>query len=451
MNKTFSIFITLVIMLLTLGCESEIIHVDKSNTTGPWDGTIKHPYKTVQNGLNAAKADKRYIVEVHGGVYKENVAMKPGIVLREASKSTTVVIQGSTGSPTISAKDGCAIASLVIEGGSVGVLIELEATVHKKIKGYDSWTSVANCRILGENGIWLKTSTTLNFGKGIRRKPGVYISNNWLGPMKIKGGTGIRLNLTGPKTGELSISLDIVGNVIQEKFTGISLEAKGQGPNPGGFVRAQFTGIIENNLIFYGHTGISLSSENLGSAAPTIFNNTIANNSSHAIIASAAAGQDGDSSTHPDIVNNILAGNKGYGYIEFDKKTSAQTLNHNLFYQNSQGHYFDQETGKDINSQTGLNTPIVNNKVVFYSGSGNLVANPKFAKGNFSWNGLNWGSEKAGEFFLSQSGATKSPAIDAGLGSAKDASLHLQSTSIDFSLDTGIVDIGFHYTKPWKP
>jgi len=205
-----------------------------------------------------------------------------------------------------------------------------------------------------------------------------------------------------------------------------------------------------NNLIFNGHTGIRLTSENQGDASLTVMNNTIAYNDSHAIVIDAVTGPDGMSSNHPNIVNNILVGNKGYGYLEFNKKTSAKTLNNNLFYQNGDGHYFDQETTADINSQTGLNTPIVSNKIVFGSGSGNLVANPQFAKGGFSWNGKNWGKEKAGGYFLTQSGAQKSPAVDAGLGSATQAGLQIQSTSTDFSYDKGKVDIGFHYRKPWK-
>jgi len=452
MNKTLVILILLSILLIAFGCAStNIIHVDNNNTAGPWSGTEKHPYKTIKDGVNVTKADSGDIVEVHDGVYSENVVMKSGTTLRQATGTTkATVIVGSPGSPTILAKDRSAIAGLIVDGGSVGVLIELGATISSQ---KDRWTSVANCRVEGKDGIWIKTPTNLSFGKGIRSKPKINISDNWFLPGigGGGGGTGIRLDLTGPKSGELSIYLNITGNVIQQKFTGVSLIAKGQGPNPGGFVRAQLTGTIVNNLVFFGQTGIRLSSKNLGSADPIILNNTIADNSSHGIIVLAAAGPDGDASTHPDIVNNIFSGNSGYGYIEFDKKTSATALNHNIFYQNSLGHYFDQETGKGINSQADLNTPIVNNKVVFYGGSGNLVVNPQFVKGNFSWNGVNWGGEKAGEFYLNQSGSKKSPAIDAGLGSAKDAGLHLQSTSPAFSIDTGIVDIGFHYTKPWKP
>gem|GEM_PF-7122766 len=432
----------------TSGCTAHVIHVDRSNMLGPWDGTAAHPFETIQDGLNAATLDGEDIVEVHGGVYTENVVMKPGTTLRRAVDSTTVVVQGSPASPTIQATDRCAVAALLVEGGSVGILLELQGTVHK---GKDGAVIVSNCRIESQNGLHLKTLNNLAFPQGVRHRPEVRILDNWiLGPPG--AGTGIRLELTGPTTGELSVFLWVKGNVVQDKFSGLIVEATGQGPNPGGFVRAQFTGTIENNLIFgCAFSAIHLDSKNLGSAGPMIFNNTIADNGQHAIVAATTAGPDGDdASTHPDVVNNILARNGGYGYVEFGKKTSAGNLSHNLFFNNTQGHYHDEETGQVINTQAGLNTPIVGGKVVFAEGSGNVVTDPVFVQGDFAWYGLSQGPESAGAYFLEQSGTVISPAVDAGLGSAYQAGLHLLSTRVDFSSDSGTVDLGFHYTKPWK-
>ena len=448
MRNYYLILVLLFVMLPS--CKSTTIYVDKNNTAGPWDGTEKHPFKTIKEGINATQLGYKETVEVFSGVYNENVVMKPGITLRRAlnAQQNTMII-GSQGSPTILAKDHCAVAGFIIDGGTTGVLVDLNTTASPQ---KDQWTSVANCHILSYDAIYIKTPSTLSFGNGVRRTVRINLSDNWI-DHNTQGynGTGMRAELNGPKTGELSMYLQIRGNVIKQKFTGIYLEAKGQGPNPGGLVRAQFTGYVENNLIVSGHTGIHLKSINLGSTEPTLFNNTIANNAADAIVASVESGADGDSSTHPDVVNNILSGNKGYGYKEFGKKTSAKSLNHNLFYQNNMGHYFDEQTLQDINTQTGLNTPIVNKQVVFISGSGNLVAKPQFVQGNFTWNGDNLGQMPEGAYFLTQSGADKSPAIDSGLGSAQDAQLNLLSTSTNFSWDTGKVDIGFHYTKPWKP
>lgn len=443
--------LVLSLALLTVmmaGCVDKVIHVDQRNTSGPWDGSAAHPFKVIQDALDAAIVDGQDVVEVQSGVYAENVVMKAGTTLRRAVKSNPVVVQGAAGSPTIRATDRCTVSGLNIEGGSVAVLLEPKVTVHD---GKDGVMIVSNCKIAGGDGIWFKTPNNLAFPTGVRRHPEVRILGNWISsPVGTSGaGTGIRLEITGPTTGELSVLLRVDDNVIQQRFTGVIVETTGQGANPGGFVRALFTGTIANNLIFYCKaSALSLHGKNLGSADPTVFNNTIVDNGLHAIVAETTTGPDGDASTHPDIVNNILAGNKGYGYVELGKKTSAQTLNNNVFFQNGQGHYFDEETQKDINTQAELNTPIVDGKVVFGAGGGNLVANPQFAQGDFAWYGMNYGSEKAGAYYLKQTGQTISPAVDAGFGTAKQAGLHLLSTNTDFSPDSGTVDIGFHYHKP---
>ena len=240
----------------------------------------------------------------------------------------------------------------------------------------------------------------------------------------------------------------IEDNIIWDKSTGIALSANGQGPNPGGSVRADIIGEVANNLLYgSGLSGIRMDSENLGNASLLVFGNSVVHGGGHAIVATAKAGPDGDASTNPNVTNNILAHNKGYGYLEFTKKTSASDLQNNIFYQNSKGHYEDIDTGKTINSQVDLNKPIVQKKVVFYSGGANLVANPQFEKGTMHWNGKAWVLEKAGEFFLTQKGANKSPGVDGGFGSALDGGVSKKTTSVTYSQDTGKADIGFHYTK----
>ena len=441
-----SILIIIFGLLNLTGCASQhIIYVDKDNTSGPWNGSSQYPYKKIQDGLNAAKANNKHTVEVRSGLYSENLTMKSGVTLRQVSDESvtkSVIVSGAAGKPTITAKDRSIVTGLTIEGGNTGVLVELAVTPDPD---KNSHTAVAKCRLLSPVAVMIKTSKNLAFGQGVRRKPTVYLSNNWISS---QGSYGILIDLVGPKTGELSFYLDAVDNVIEGKGTAIDLVATGQGVNPSGITRAQITGTIRNNLIVNNTTGIRFHSQNLGSAAPMIFNNTISNNESHAIVVNASAGSDGGASTHPDVVNNIITNNQS-GYVELALKTSAQSLNHNLFHNNSDGHYRDADTNKDLFSQAALNMPIVNNKFVFISGKNNQVATPQFTQGKFFWWGTNWGNEPVGKYYLIQSGGNKSPAVDAGLGSAKQAALHLQTTSTNFSLDSGIVDLGFHYTKPW--
>lgn len=408
------------------------------NLSGPWDGTETNPFKTIQDGINAAKSGERVLVM--DNAYFENVTLKEGVDL-EPWKGTPK-IAGSSGSPTILAKGDNTIAGFVIRGGDAGIKVELGSILTSNDK---TPVLIQDCEIYETHrAIEVTTSKNLAFAQGKRKSVYLAIDHNWIHNLT---GDAIRVELNGPKTGELQISVRIEENVIQGPFfAGVQLEAIGQGPNPGGFVRALFTGIVGNNLIFGGKNGIRLASKNLGNPGVTIFNNTIANNIAHGITASVDPGPDGTGSAHPDVINNIISGNTGFGYQEFTSFSSAKEMSNNLFFQNTKGHYADDETNTIIKTQAGLNQPIVNNKVVFYSGSGNLVGNPLFATGTFPWMGKT-NTNGPHVYFLTQTGSQKSPALDKGKGSAKDAQLSARTTRTDFAFDTGVVDIGFHYKK----
>ena len=445
MRSSLLICVVTLFVLQLSGCASKFIYVDVANKTGPWDGSKTNPYRKIQDGLNKAKSVDFDGVIVSGGIYNENVVVEDGLSLMPAKGSTTVLVQGSTLAPTITTKGRNYVGGLQIDGGSSGISIE----VGKILSLFDNpLTLVTDNLIESKNGIEVVTPGNLSFSAGVRKKPKVAITGNWIRKGMSPGGTGIKISLTGPKTGQLALDLDISDNIVWDKAQCIALSATGQGPNPGGFVRANIIGEVANNLLYgCSLSGLRMDSDNLGNAAVLVINNTLVNGGGHAIVATTSAGPDGDASTHPNITNNVLAHNKGIGYLENSKKTSASDLQNNIFYNNSQGHYEDFETSKTINAQADLNTPIVQNKVVFYSGSGNLVANPQFQKGTLQWNGKSFPGDKAGEFFLVQKGSNKSPGVDTGFGSALNARVSKKTTSVTYDFDTGTSDIGFHYTK----
>ena len=446
MKKRITLGIIVISAFVFTSCgPNDYIHVDSKNTSGPWDGTKTHPFTKIQQGLNKAVSVKYDGVLVHGGVYNENVILEDGMSLLGDKNTAVTFIQGNTSSPTITLKGRNYVGDLQIDGGSVGIYVDVDKMLSVSDKPL---TMIFDNIIESTYAIHVKTSKNLAFGAKDRKNPWVSISGNWIKKSFSGGGTGIRVDLIGPKTGEIALKIDINDNIICEKSSGILFFAEGQGPNPGGFVRANITGEIANNLL-YDNTlnGIRLESKNLGDASTLIFGNTIVYNGGHAIAAASSTGPDGDASTHSNVTNNILTFNKGYGYLESSQKTSASDLQNNIFYQNSQGHYSDYDTQKDIILEADLNTPIVGSKVVFYSGSGNLVSNPQFQKGTLHLNGKNYAGEKAGEFFLTQTGSNKSPGVDKGFGTAKNGGVSKKTTSITYSDDTGIADIGFHYTK----
>ena len=268
--------------------------------------------------------------------------------------------------------------------------------------------------------------------------------HNWFRSL---AGSGIFSDLNGPITGELQISLDVRDNVFQDTFTGVTLHATGNGPNPEGWTRASYAGYIFNNLIFDGTNGIALEAENLGSVSPFITYNTIANMSAHGITASAEPGPDGNARVRPKVIGNIFSGNGGVGYQEFTTRTSPSELSNNLFHANA-AHYLDNDTDDVINTQSGLNTPIVDGQVVFHSGGDNLVANPLFEAGSFHWEPGVISYEGAHEFFLIQNDGIVSPAVDAGNLTVGEVGLEERSTRVDLAPDQSTADIGFHYKEP---
>jgi hypothetical protein len=63
------------------------IYVDDDNTSGPWDGTIEHPYQYIQDGIdNAVDDDNVYILN---GTYYESINITKSINLIGESQDNT--------------------------------------------------------------------------------------------------------------------------------------------------------------------------------------------------------------------------------------------------------------------------------------------------------------------------------------------------------------------------
>jgi hypothetical protein len=66
-----------------------IIYVDDSNTSGTEDGSISHPYNTIQEGVDAAPPEYEIWVDDSGNVYNETVTMKTGAILKSVNWDDT--------------------------------------------------------------------------------------------------------------------------------------------------------------------------------------------------------------------------------------------------------------------------------------------------------------------------------------------------------------------------
>ena len=67
-----------------------IIYVDWRNVDGPWDGTEQHPYKNIQDGIDAAEnAD---MVIVSNGTYNESLKVEKSIDIEGLDRTTTIIM-----------------------------------------------------------------------------------------------------------------------------------------------------------------------------------------------------------------------------------------------------------------------------------------------------------------------------------------------------------------------
>jgi hypothetical protein len=107
------------------GCENQtIIYVDQANQNDPLaDGTVQHPYSTIQEGLDATEVD--YTVYIQNGAYTESLTIEnDGIALTGQSADEVIIktLSADVAALTVTA-NGAAISNLTIDGGRYGVYL----------------------------------------------------------------------------------------------------------------------------------------------------------------------------------------------------------------------------------------------------------------------------------------------------------------------------------------
>ena len=212
---------------------------------------------------------------------------------------------------------------------------------------------------------------------------------------------------------------------------------------------------VDNSTLLIQHSQIinnSTSNGGGGVAAAwgsqvTLHNNLIANNS---------AGENGAGVRLRDVTatltNNTIVGGQGVGaegiYASEQEAVTTLTLTNNIITGQTYGVRFG---GSLAGVATISYNDVWGNTTANYSGladptgaDGNISADPLFVNGPSRWAG---GWDFAG-YYLSQTAAGQpvtSPAMDAGSGSASQMNLAARTTRSDSQVDSGVVDMGFHY------
>ncbi len=91
------------------------IYVDDSNTEGPWDGSIQYPYRTIQDGIQAA--DDGDTVYVFNGTYTENINIDKSLSLIGENKHNTIIDGHQEGCSINLVSENAAIKKFTIIGG----------------------------------------------------------------------------------------------------------------------------------------------------------------------------------------------------------------------------------------------------------------------------------------------------------------------------------------------
>lgn len=98
------------------------------DASGMQDGSSKHPYKTIWQGLD--KAEKGDEVIVAKGTYKERITLPKGVKLSGAGKGKTIIKSSERhDDPVINMKDGSKVWGVTVQDGEVGIYVRENAKV----------------------------------------------------------------------------------------------------------------------------------------------------------------------------------------------------------------------------------------------------------------------------------------------------------------------------------
>jgi len=129
MNKKWQLIIIFFLLLsvipIGLNCGGseydDILYVDDDNVEGPWDGSVDHPFRSIQIAIDVATEDATIIVM--SGIYKEHLIIDSPLSLQGENMNSTIIDGNNTSGHVITVNaDGTTISGFTIQhsGDTIG-------------------------------------------------------------------------------------------------------------------------------------------------------------------------------------------------------------------------------------------------------------------------------------------------------------------------------------------
>lgn len=97
------------------------------NASGTQDGSVEHPFKTINKALD--KAGKNTEIHVSNGNYRENITLDKNIKLFGESENGVVIKAKDEGNSTVIMSDDSKINKVTVKGGATGIKVKNDAKV----------------------------------------------------------------------------------------------------------------------------------------------------------------------------------------------------------------------------------------------------------------------------------------------------------------------------------
>jgi hypothetical protein len=319
------------------------IQVNVTNESGIEDGTLAHPYNTIQEGIDHAVQDDR--VQVAPGIYKETVLMKDGVSVLGSGAQKTII-------------DGTGIENSVVTFDKTRLSPLLRGFTIKAGHG-DQISESGGVPVHAGGGILILDSSPMinqnvitqnSITEGYCLGGGIYIRSNSAAPQivdnVISGNLARSATVTGSGEGGAIYIVTKTGSVVVE---GNVLESN-QAVNGGAiFVdnASTSTVVIRRNRLRSNDAahGAAVFSRVSGGSTSTIVNNLLVGNGSAVAAAQGggvtayALGTGSFTLANNTLVNNsVAAGNGGAFWLDDSASSSANIVANNVISGNAALH-----------------------------------------------------------------------------------------------------------------